>query len=82
MSLVNGTGLEMSAMEVFVVFVNGQSRQTLEGTSISDLLDQLQLVADHVAVEVNLQLVPRERHPTYELRENDHLEIVTLVGGG
>jgi sulfur carrier protein len=35
-----------------------------------------------VAVEVNLQLVPRARHAEQQLREADRLEVVTLVGGG
>jgi len=35
-----------------------------------------------VAVEVNLELVPRQRHAEHRLAEGDRLEIVTLVGGG
>ena len=38
--------------------------------------------AKPVAVEVNLQLVPRHRHAEHRLAEGDRLEIVTLVGGG
>ena len=46
------------------------------------LLEQLGLTGKPVAVEVNLQLVPRQRHAEHVLADNDRLEIVTLVGGG
>lgn len=64
------------------VSLNGQSRQLATGTSIADLLAELGLAAKHVAVEVNLELVPRARHAEHRLADGDRLEIVTLVGGG
>jgi sulfur carrier protein len=64
------------------VSLNGQSRQLATGTSIADLLAELGLAANHVAVEVNLELVPRVRHAEHRLTDGDRLEIVTLVGGG
>jgi len=64
------------------VSLNGQSRQLATGTSIADLLAELGLAANHVAVEVNLELVPRARHAEHRLTDGDRLEIVTLVGGG
>jgi len=64
------------------VSVNGQPRQVAEATTIARLLDQLELTTKYVAVEVNLQLVPRARHAEHRLSEGDRLEIVTLVGGG
>jgi sulfur carrier protein len=42
----------------------------------------LQLNARHVAVEVNMALVPRESQNEHVLSDGDRLEIVTLVGGG
>jgi sulfur carrier protein len=42
----------------------------------------LEILPKHVAVEVNLELVPRARHAEHRLREKDRLEVVTLVGGG
>ena len=62
--------------------INGQGRQIAESTTIADLLDELKLGGKPVAVEVNLELVPRQRHAEHRLSEGDHLEIVTLVGGG
>ena len=42
----------------------------------------LGLADTYVAVEVNLELVPRQDHARHRLAEGDRLEIVTLVGGG
>jgi thiamine biosynthesis protein ThiS len=64
------------------ILVNGLAREVPEDTSIAQLLAELELTAQAVAVEVNLQLIPRARHVDHRLREGDCLEIVTLVGGG
>jgi sulfur carrier protein len=64
------------------VSVNGESRELVEGTSVAALLESLGMTAPHVAVELNLEVVPRARHGETLLREGDKLEIVTLVGGG
>ena len=64
------------------IIVNDQSRTVAEGISVAGLLDELDLSGKHVAVEVNLQLVPRAQHSEYRLADGDRLEIVTLVGGG
>jgi sulfur carrier protein len=64
------------------IVVNGTPRQVLPGTTIAELLAELQMTANHVAVEVNLELVPRAKHAQHALGEADRLEIVSLVGGG
>jgi len=64
------------------IIVNGQAREAADGITIADLLGELQLNDKPVAVEVNLQLVPRHGHADHRLAPGDRLEIVTLVGGG
>jgi sulfur carrier protein len=64
------------------ILVNGTQRDVPEGITVAALLRELEMTARHVAVEVNLQLVPRARHAEHLLREDDRLEVVTLVGGG
>ena len=64
------------------IIVNDQSRQICQGTTVALLLDELGLAGKHVAVEVNLQLVPQRQHAEHRLADGDRLEIVTLVGGG
>jgi len=64
------------------VFVNGEGRELPEGTTLAELLRELELEPRYVAVEVNLVLVPRSQHGNHLLRSGDRLEVVTLVGGG
>lgn len=61
---------------------NGEPRQIAPGTTVAELLGELEMVPKYVAVEVNLELVPRGRHAEHVLAEGDRLEVVTLVGGG
>lgn len=71
-----------STEEAVNILVNGAARQVPPGTTIAELLRELEVPAGRAAVEVNLQLVPRARHAEYTLEEADQLEVVTLVGGG
>jgi sulfur carrier protein len=62
--------------------VNGQTRDLPEGSTIASLLGELGVTQPHVAVEVNLEVVPRAVHRETRLKEGDRVEVVTLVGGG
>ena len=62
--------------------VNGECREVESGASVAELLEDLQLDPRYLAVEVNLELVPRGDHDDKLLAEGDQLEVVTLVGGG
>ncbi len=64
------------------ILLNGTPREVPDGTTIAALLEELSMTSRHVAVEVNLQLVPRARHGEHRLQADDRLEVVTLVGGG
>ncbi len=50
--------------------------------TLAALLELLTMKADRVAVELNLEIVPRDRWTTTQLHEGDKLEIVHFVGGG
>lgn len=64
------------------IVVNGEPRTVSEGTSLAELLAEVGVTPRHCAVEINLELVPRDQHALRRLAEGDRLEIVTLVGGG
>jgi sulfur carrier protein len=53
-----------------------------EGQTIAALLELLQLGERRIAVELNLDIVPRSLHSNTLLREGDALEIVHAIGGG
>jgi len=62
--------------------VNGESRELPAGCTVAALLDSLGVKQPHVAIELNLEVVPRAQHGERVLRDGDRLEVVTLVGGG
>ena len=64
------------------ITVNGKPREVECGATVATLLVSLGLEARGLAVERNLELVPRTKHATTQLTPGDRLEIVTLVGGG
>ncbi|MEY2712349.1 MAG: sulfur carrier protein ThiS [Phycisphaerales bacterium] len=65
-----------------LVTVNGQSMELPEGGRVTDLLARLGLEHSICAVEVNRALVPKRLHGETQLRQDDRIEVVTLVGGG
>lgn len=67
---------------MIAVVVNGRPRQLPAGATVADLLRELSLPADGVAVERNREIVPRARHAATGLADGDVLEVVHLVGGG
>ncbi len=64
------------------VILNGEPRDIPDASTIASLLESLELSPRQVAVEVNLELIPRGRHAEHVLQTDDRLEVVTLVGGG
>jgi sulfur carrier protein len=62
--------------------LNGQPREVNSSTTVAGLLAELDISQSHVAVELNLEVVPRAQHAETFLRDGDRLEVVTLVGGG
>lgn len=62
--------------------LNGKPRPITGGTTVSKLIEELGLANQACAVEVNKRLVRKAQHAEHELADGDHVEIVTLVGGG
>ncbi len=50
--------------------------------TLAALIESLAMKSDRVAVELNREIVPRDRWPQTPLKEGDRLEIVHFVGGG
>lgn len=64
------------------ISVNGTPRDVRPGETVASLLEALGLEPRGLAVERNLELVPRAQHGGTELTAGDRIEVVTLVGGG
>ena len=64
------------------ITVNGEHKRVMAGMSIADLASELGLVPEKVAVERNMEVVPRSTLAQVCLEDGDDLEIVHFVGGG
>jgi sulfur carrier protein len=64
------------------ITLNGDARDCAPGTTVSSLLDAAGYAGKRVAVEVNLEIVPRSVHAAHLLADGDRVEIVHAIGGG
>lgn len=64
------------------VTINGKPVQLDHPATIAELLAEADVPPNYLAVEVNAEVVPRERHDDYRVHDGDAVEVVTLVGGG
>jgi thiamine biosynthesis protein ThiS len=68
--------------EILRVQVNGEIREVPDELTLGQLISQLSLAPERVAVELNREVVRRAAWPETEMREGDQVEIVHFVGGG
>ncbi len=64
------------------ITVNGQHRRVRKGMTVAELALELGLEPTKVAVERNLEIVPRSTLAEVVIEDGDDFEIVTFVGGG
>jgi sulfur carrier protein len=64
------------------IVVNGETREVPTGLDVTGLLSYLGLPADRVAIERNLEILPRSEWISTAVLPGDKFEIVHLVGGG
>ena len=68
------TGMEL--------IVNGKRLEVTDGASLTVLLNELNINPLRVAVQLNLEIVKRERYENTVLKPGDRLEIITFMAGG
>jgi sulfur carrier protein len=64
------------------LIINGADREFADISTLSSLIETLGMKSDRVAVELNREIVPRDRWSATRLNQGDRLEIVHFVGGG
>ena len=62
--------------------LNGESFELPDGATVAALLTRLDLTGRRIAVELNLDIVPRSQHDATTLSEGDQVEVVHAIGGG
>jgi sulfur carrier protein len=64
------------------IVVNGENRAAKPGATVTDLLHELGLDSGRVAIERNLEILPRPKWTETQVSPGDRYEIVQFVGGG
>ena len=64
------------------ILVNGEQRQVPDSYTAAQLVNAMGLSGQRIAMEVNLEIVPRSTYENYALQPGDRVEVVHAVGGG
>ena len=64
------------------LILNGENRSADEGVTVREYLISLGLPEKGIAVERNLEIVPKSEYGRVRLEAGDRLEIIQFVGGG
>ena len=64
------------------LIINGEEREFEAPLTVEKLLERIGLESRKVAVELNLEIVPKLNYASVALDEGDKLEIVHFIGGG
>jgi len=68
--------------ETIRIQVNGEVRDWRGDATIADLLQDLAITTERVAVEVNLEILDRSMFAQRVLKDGDRVEILSFIGGG
>ena len=72
----------MNNSNVAKIQLNGDPYEINHGTNLNELLDKLKLQKNKVAIEVNGEIVEKNKYPNLILNKDDKVEIVHFIGGG
>ncbi|HSN04048.1 sulfur carrier protein ThiS [Nitrospira sp. NS4] len=64
------------------IHVNGEARGWRIGGTVADLLNELAIKNERVAVELNLEILDRKDFGHRSLKDGDRVEILSFIGGG
>ncbi len=68
--------------EAIQIQVNGEQRGCQAGATVGDLLRELAIKTERVAVELNLEILDRKEFDQRGLKQGDRVEILSFIGGG
>ena len=72
----------MNNLNVAKIQLNGASYEINRGANLDELLGRLKIQKNKVAIEVNGEIVQRNKYSKLILNKNDKVEIVHFIGGG
>ena len=72
----------MNNLNVAKIQLNGDPYEINNGTNLNGLLNKLKIQKNKVAIEVNGEIVEKNKYPNLILNKGDKVEIVKFIGGG
>ena len=72
----------MNNLNVAKIQLNGISYEINDGSNLNELLNKLKIQKNKIAVEVNGEIVEKNKYPNLILNKDDKVEIVQFIGGG
>ena len=69
-------------MSTMQIVLNGKPHSLDQSKTLSELINELGLTGKRIAVEHNLNIIPRSQLNEVVIAENDRIEIVAAIGGG
>ena len=72
----------MKNLNMAKIQLNGDLYEINDGTSLNELLNKLKIQKNKVAIEVNGEIVEKNKYSNLILNKNDKVEIVQFIGGG
>ena len=72
----------MEATDTIRIRLNGKERELEAGHTVTSLLESLELRPGMVVVELNREILERDRYGDVPVSDGDTLELVHFVGGG
>ena len=72
----------MNNLNVAKIQLNGAPYEISDGTNLNELLNKLKIKKNKVAVEVNGEIVEKNKYLNFILNKDDKVEIVHFIGGG
>jgi thiamine biosynthesis protein ThiS len=81
-----GTGMTSEKAEesqiLMNITLNGEKKNVPDDVTVTGLLEFLKIQHQRVAVELNMEIVKKDRYTSTALKEGDSVEIVSFMGGG
>ena len=74
--------MEVDTLHIMEIIVNGENKQVPDQYTAAKLVEDMGLTGRRIAMEVNLEIVPRSTYPEHTFQSGDQIEIVHAVGGG
>ena len=72
----------MNNLNVSKIQLNGDPYEINDGTNLNELLHKLKIQKNKVAIEVNGEIVEKNKYPNLILNKGDKVEVVKFIGGG